>query len=249
MKKKSVVIIIIAVVAALVLTFLTVFVLAKKKVIFINEWFVNENKSTIGVDISAYQADVDMAKLKEQHIAFVYIKATEGSTFQDEKFAANRENAQNADLLCGAYHFFSYDSPGSTQAENFINTAGDELKGQLLPVVDVEYNGDKEENPPAKEDVVRELTAYLNAIEAHYGIKPMIYTRADIYKQYLEGFAGEYKFWISSLYTPLSWNYKGDWYLWQYLNRGKLEGYSGGEEFIDLNVLNKDKDLKELIVG
>ncbi|MBQ6380821.1 MAG: glycoside hydrolase family 25 [Clostridia bacterium] len=245
--KKSIKIII-AVAAVLVLVFLTVFILAKQKVIFINKWFVNENSSTIGVDISAYQADVDMEKLKAQNIAFVYIKATEGSTFEDEKFAANRENAQKADLLCGAYHFFSYDSPGSTQAENFIKTAGDNLKGQLLPVVDVEYYGDKEENPPAKEDVVRELTAFLSAIEKHYGIKPMIYTRADIYKQYLEGFAGEYKFWISSLYTPLSWNYKGDWYLWQYLNRGKLEGYSGGEEFIDLNVLNKDKDLKELIV-
>ena len=245
--KKSIKIII-AVAAVLVLVFLTVFILAKQKVIFINKWFVNENSSTIGVDISAYQADVDMEKLKAQNIAFVYIKATEGSTFEDEKFAANRENAQKADLLCGAYHFFSYDSPGSTQAENFIKTAGDNLKGQLLPVVDAEYYGDKEENPPAKEDVVRELTAFLSAIEKHYGIKPMIYTRADIYKQYLEGFAGEYKFWISSLYTPLSWNYKGDWYLWQYLNRGKLEGYSGGEEFIDLNVLNKDKDLKELIV-
>ena len=54
--------------------------------------------------------------------------------------------------------------------------------------------------------------------------------------------------WISSLYTPLSWNYKGDWYIWQYLNRGKLEGYSGGEKYIDLNVLHKEKDLNDLIV-
>ena len=238
-----------ALVAVLVIIFLTVFVLAKQKVIFINQWFVNENRSTIGVDISAYQADVDMAKLKEQNIAFVYIKATEGSSHQDEKFAANRENAQKTGLLCGAYHFFSYDSPGSTQAQNFIKTAGDDLKGQLLPVVDVEYYGDKEQNPPAKEDVVSELTDFLKALEAHYGTKPMIYTRADIYEQYLEGFAGDYKFWISSLYTPLSWNYKGDWYLWQYLNHAKLEGYTGGEEFIDLNVLNQQKDLKELIVG
>ncbi|MBR2590474.1 MAG: glycoside hydrolase family 25 [Clostridia bacterium] len=248
MKKKSIVIIIIAVVAALVLTFLTVFVLAKKKVIFINKWFVNEKNATIGVDISAYQADVDMAKLKEQNIAFVYIKATEGSTFQDEKFPANRKHAAQAGMLYGAYHFFSYDSSGSTQAENFIQVLGDDIKGQLVPVVDVEYYGDKEENPPAKEDVVCELTAFLDAVEARYGIKPMIYTRADIYKAYLDEFSGDYKMWISSLYTPLSWNYKGDWYLWQYLNRGKLEGYSGGEEFIDLNILNKEKDLNDLIV-
>ena len=75
--------------------------------------------------------------------------------------------------------------------------------------------------------------------------------------------------WISSFYTPLSWNYHGDWYIWQYLNRGTLEGYSGGEKYIDLNeylnrgtlegysggekyidlnVLNKEKDLHDLMI-
>ena len=46
-------------------------------------------------------------------------------------------------------------------------------------------------------------------------------------------------------YTSLSWNYKDDWYIWQYLNRGELEGYTGGEKYIDLNILNKDKKLEE----
>ena len=57
-----------------------------------------------------------------------------------------------------------------------------------------------------------------------------------------------YEKWISSFYTPLSWNYKDDWYIWQYLNRGELEGYTGGEKYIDLNIFNKDKNLDELIV-
>ena len=245
---KKIIKIIIAAAVILFMIFLAVFILAKKKVIFINEWFVSEKNSTIGVDISSYQADVSMEKLKEQHIGFVYIKATEGSTYQDEMFPVNWENARRAGLPSGAYHFFSYDSPGSTQAENFIRVVGDDIRGRLLPAVDLEYYGDKEENPPAKEDVIRELTAFLNALEARYGIKPVIYTRPDIYEKYLEGFTGEYKMWISSLYTPLRWNYKGDWYIWQYLNRGILEGYSGGEKYIDLNVLNKEKDLNDLII-
>ncbi len=234
--------------AVLFLIFITVFILAKKKIIFLNEWFVNEKNSTIGVDISSYQSDVDMEKLREQGIRFVFIKATEGSSSQDGMFPANWENAKNAGLPAGAYHFFSYDSPGSTQAENFINTVGDDLNGRLLPVVDVEYYGDKEENPPAKEDVIRELTVFLNALEAKYGARPIIYTRSDIYYRYLEGFSEEYKMWISSLYTPLGWNYKEDWYIWQYLNRGVLEGYTGGEQYIDLNILNKEKDLDDLII-
>ena len=54
---------------------------------------------------------------------------------------------------------------------------------------------------------------------------------------------------ISGLHTPLSWNYKDDWVIWQYFNRGLLDGYNGGEKYIDLNVLNKDKMPEDLIVG
>ena len=246
LKRLITVLIILVVVAALV--FSTVFLLAKQKKIFINEWFVDEESSVIGVDVSSYQAEIDMNKLKEQNIEFIYIKATEGSTFQDDRFAENWENAAKAELLSGAYHFFSYDSEGRTQAENFIKAVGTDLKGRLLPVVDVEYYGDKEENPPEKEDVIRELRIYLEILEDEYGVKPLIYTRSDIYDKYLKGEFDEYKKWMSSLYTPLSWNYKDDWYIWQYLNRGKLEGYTGGEVYIDLNVLNKEKELDDLII-
>jgi lysozyme len=228
--------------------FLSVFLLAKQKKIFINKWFVNEENSTIGVDVSAYQAEIDMNVLKEQNIKFIYIKATEGSSHRDSKFEENWENARNAGLPAGAYHFFSYDSKGETQAQNFIETVGNDLKGRLIPAVDVEYYGDKEQNPPEKDDVIRELRIYLEIIEEEYGIKPLIYTRSDIYDKYLKGEFDEYKKWISSLYTPISWNYKDDWYIWQYLNRGELEGYTGGERYIDLNVLNKDKALEDLIV-
>ena len=245
-KRLITVLIVLVIVAAII--FITVFVLAKRKKIFINRWFVDEKTSVIGVDVSSYQADIDMNKLKQQDIAFIYIKATEGSSHQDSRFAENWENAAKASLLSGAYHFFSYDSEGRTQAENFVNAVGTDLKGRLLPAVDVEYYGDKEENPPAKEDVVRELRIYLEILEETYGAKPLIYTRSDIYEKYLKGEFDEYKKWMSSLYTPLSWNYKDDWYIWQYLNRGKLEGYTGGEIYIDLNVLNKDKELDDLII-
>lgn len=250
MKKgiKGLIIVLVILILTAALVFLTLFLLAKAKKIFINKWFVDESCSTIGVDVSAYQADIDMSRLKEQNIKFVYIKATEGSSSQDSRFAENWEKAQKAGLLSGAYHFFSYDSAGKTQAENFIKTVGPDIKGRLIPVVDVEYYGDKEQNPPEKAAVIKELKTFLETVEKQYGVQPMIYTRADIYKKYLKGEFDGYKKWISSLYTPLGWNYSGDWYIWQYLNRGELDGYSGGEKYIDLNVLNKDKSLEDLIV-
>ena len=246
---KRLIIALISLILVVAIIFSSVFVLAKMKVIYINNWFVNKNDSTIGVDVSSYQANINMNKLKEQNIQFIYIKATEGSKAQDNTFEKNWDNAKKAGLLSGAYHFFSFDSEGKTQVENFINTVDDDMKGRLIPAVDVEYYGDKKENPPKKEDVVRELKVFLDALEKKYGVKPIIYSGTEIYDKYLKGEFDEYKKWISSFYTPLSWNYKDDWYIWQYLNKGELEGYSGGEKYIDLNILNKDKKLEDLIVN
>lgn len=246
---KRLIIALISLILVVAIIFSSVFVLAKMKVIYINNWFVNKNESTIGVDVSSYQANINMNKLKEQNIQFIYIKATEGSKAQDNTFEKNWDNAKKAGLLSGAYHFFSFDSEGKTQAENFINTVDDNMKGRLIPAVDVEYYGDKKENPPKKEDVIRELKVFVDALEKEYGVKPIIYSGAEIYDKYLKGEFDEYKKWISSFYTPLSWNYKDDWYIWQYLNKGELEGYSGGEKYIDLNILNKDKKLEDLIVN
>ena len=244
LKRLLVILIVLIILAAVV--FLSVFLLAKQKKIFINKWFVKESTSIIGVDVSAYQEDIDMEKLKEQNIRFIFIKATEGSSGQDEKFAENWENAKNAGLPSGAYHFFSYDSEGKTQAENFIRTVGPDMKGRLLPVVDVEYYGDKEQNPPERTDVIRELRIYLEMIEQEYGVKPIIYTRPDIYETYLKGEFDAYKKWISSLYTPLSWNYQDDWYIWQYLNwdqnailyqygpQQELEIYEGMAKWVEI---------------
>ena len=101
---------------------------------------------------------------------------------------------------------------------------------------------------PNKNNVIKELTNFLEIVEKQYGVKPLLYTRVDIYDRYLKGEFDEYKKWISSLYTPISWNYKDDWYIWQYLNRGEPEGFTGEEKYIDLNVINKTKKLKDLIV-
>jgi len=38
----------------------------------------------------------------------------------------------------GAYHFFSYETPGKKQAENFIKHANLK-KGDMIPVLDLEY--------------------------------------------------------------------------------------------------------------
>ena len=114
-----------------------------------------------GVDISSYQGEVDWQTLAAQDIAFVFLKATEGSSFVDKSFAYNYEEAVQTELAVGAYHFFSYDSAGATQAENFIRTVAPH-DGMLPPVIDLEFYGDKEQHPPKREAVTRELKTMLD---------------------------------------------------------------------------------------
>ena len=149
-------------------------ILILTKTVCINKLFVSSS-DIMGVDVWEYQDRIDMRKLSEENVSFVYIKATEGSSYQDARFQENWKNAHDCGLPAGAYHFFSFDSSGQTQAQNYIDTVG-KLKGDLIPVVDFEYYGDKEKNPPDKEKVLSELHTLLDILEKEYGVKPMIYT-------------------------------------------------------------------------
>lgn len=109
-----------------------------------------------GVDVSHYQGTIDWNILNDQGIRFAYIKATEGSSYIDERFFENWEQSRNSNIIAGAYHFFSFDSSGEDQAKHFIDIV-EKYDGMLPPAIDVEYYGDKKVNPPKSEDVRREL--------------------------------------------------------------------------------------------
>lgn len=185
-----------------------------------------------GVDVSSYQGEVDWTAMAAQGVEFAFCKATEGSGHVDPTFQQNWVNAQSAGVLVGAYHFFSYDSPGETQAENFIAQVP-VTAGTLPPVVDIEFYGDKTQNPPTKEETWAILKPLLTMLEEHYGVKPILYATYRSYKLYLEGEAEGYPLWIT---RPIFCPVDKPWTFWQYSHSARLEGYVGKEERIDLDV-------------
>lgn len=201
-----------------------------------------ENYPVRGVDVSSYQGEIDWNTLSSGEgspwrISFAFIKATEGSSFVDPCFAYNYEQACKTDLRIGAYHFFSYDSGGDTQADNFI-AAVEKTEGMLPPVIDLEFYGDKEKNPPARETVREELDVMLGRLEEHYGMKPVIYATEKSYALYLENAYEEHDIWIRNVITAPRLSDGREWTFWQYTNRERLEGYSGKEKYIDVNVFH-----------
>lgn len=192
-----------------------------------------------GVDVSSYQGEVDWTVLAEQGVEFAFIKATEGSTLQDRQFRSNWEGAQTAGIRPGAYHFLSYDSPGETQAENFINQVP-VTQGALPPVVDIEFYGSYLENLPDQEHVHAILDPLLERLEEHYGVKPILYVTYRSYYRYLAGEGyGDYPIWCSSLTVfPLL----PRWDFWQYSHTARLDGYTGSQQHIDLNIFRGSRE-------
>lgn len=230
-------------------------------------WFNMPSKARYplqGVDVSSYQGKINWQILKNQGISFAFIKATEGSSWVDKNFASNFANAYNNDLFIGAYHFFSFESSGTNQAKNIIenvpnatnlssflqqhNINLDSNKKRLLPpVVDIEFYANFVSNPPSKESVYKELDSLLFELERHFKQKPIIYTTASFYKEYLRGKYAEYPLWIRSIFFPPDSIFarifkvyfsKEQWKFWQYNPHGVLDGYSGTQKYIDLNVFN-----------
>ena len=137
MKKKTIIIIF----AVLFWAFVLTGILILKKYIKITPSFAAKYELD-GIDVSHYQGDIDWGKIEKQGIDFAFIKATEGSSYVDQCFERNWNEAGQTSIMLGVYHFFSFDSEGKPQAEHFINTVGN-LQGKLAPVIDVEYYGDK----------------------------------------------------------------------------------------------------------
>lgn len=187
-----------------------------------------------GVDVSNYQGVIDWSALQEQNVSFAFIKATEGSSHVDESARRNLENAGKTDIILSAYHFFSFDSPGETQAENFISVV-EKSDIDMPPVVDIEYYADKKSHKPSRKEAEDILTPLLDELEEHYGTKPIIYTTFPVYCRYIKENYSDYPLWIRSVNMEPDLI---DWKFWQYCDSGKLEGYNGDEECIDFNVYN-----------
>lgn len=196
-----------------------------------------------GVDVSEYQGEVDWDKIKEQNIDFAFIKATEGSKGKDDSFDKNYEKLKNMDILLGLYHFFSFESLGEEQADNYIKVVGniENDENLMLPIIDIEYYSYYKKAKPHKEWVTKELQKMLEKLEKTYRVKPIIYTTMEFYKEYIESEFLEYDIWIRNILTKPKLENR-DWKFWQYTGRGRLEGYNGEEKYIDLNVFNGSKE-------
>lgn len=198
-----------------------------------------------GIDISHHQGNIDWWQLNKARylktpIEFIFIKATEGDDHLDTAFNRNFEEARKFGFMRGAYHFFSSKTDPKIQAENYIKTVN-LLAGDLPPVLDVE-----EARFSTAKVLQKNVKVWLDEIEGHYGVKPIIYTSYHFKNKYLNHeMFDAYPYWIAHYYVD-SVKYTGKWHFWQHSDIGTLPGIKTD---VDLNVFKGSlSDLDSLTI-
>ncbi len=204
------------------------------------------NYTVHGIDVSRHNGEIwweQIAKtqIDSHKIAFAFMKATEGMFYYDREYADNWHSARKAGIIRGAYHYFRPSVSASWQAWNFILNSG-VGKGDLPPVLDLETD-----DKMASFEVVTYTKTWLDIIEKHYGVRPIIYTNIQFYNKLYKGRLDDYPLWIA--------HYKQakpavpdtqPWLFWQHSERGQLYGIN---ERVDMNVFNGNLDaLKDLLI-
>lgn len=200
------------------------------------------DEHTFGIDISQYQGDIrwdQVATINDQFpIDFIFIRATMGEQGKDRKFKDNWRKAGSRAKLRGAYHYFRPNENSVAQADNFVRVV--KLKpGDLPPVLDIE------EMPRGQsmEQLKLGLKRWLQLVENHYGVKPILYTGDRYYSDFLEKEFSGYTLWIAN-YNFFVENIRDHWHFWQFSERGTVRGI---DEFVDLNIFNGPVDSLEAL--
>lgn len=203
------------------------------------------------------ESPIDWAKLLYEAPVAIAFQATFGRAGRHGDHNPDRAVAHFVDearahrVKYGLYHFLT---PGkiAEQATFYINTV-ENLGGlgNMNPIVDIEY----EPNPRDKNAVsghawANDIKQWLDLVETHFHLRPIIYTSANFWKYTFERgmpplWTSQYPLWTAGYpwtawvdanktcppaYIPAGWKRA---HLWQYAENGRTKKYSAN----DLNLL------------
>ena len=174
-----------------------------------------------GIDISNYQAGLDLAKAKAGGVEYAILKLSEGRTIADASFDSFYAQATACGLPVGAYVYSHALNPSDAIAE--VNYALSLLKGRKLPLglyMDVEtYN----QMSLSKQQLVDTCKAFCSAVEAAgyisglYGSEYNLWTRVD------PNDCGDTIVWVAHYGREPDCPCD----LWQYSDKGSISTYNG----------------------
>lgn len=188
-----------------------------------------------GFDVSEYQGKIDWDVVQKNNIdfplKFVFVRATAGRNRVDSSYKTNWKQAGEKGFIRGAYHYYRPNENSLKQAENFIKTVKLK-KGDLPPVLDIEKIPRKQSMDSLKTGLKR----WLDKVERHYGVRPIIYSGESFYTDFLKKEFKGYDLWIAN-YSFFEEEIRKEWLFWQFTDKAELKGIEGN---VDVNIYNGD---------
>lgn len=201
-----------------------------------------------GIDISKWQAGIDLSKIDTD---FVICKATEGVGYTDKYCDKLYQQAKKLGKKLGVYHFARPDlgNTATAEADWFVRETKGYHKEAML-ILDWE-SGDLGNVTWAKQ--------WLDRVYQKTGVKPVIYMSASVMTSYNWSSVAnaDYGLWVANYgsnngtaqesvfdrYPLKHWSFYA---LWQYTSKGRLSGYNGN---LDLNFFTGDKSAWDKYAG
>lgn len=191
------------------------------------------NEQVYGIDVSHHQGEINWSQVatwNSHKISFVYVKATEGATWEDKYYKRNIQGARAQGIPVGSYHYFRTTSSPEDQFQNFISNVK-VSEQDLVPLIDLE-----ERTHWDSETYHKNLKKFLQMVEKHFKKKPMLYTVNRFYNENLLFKYTDYEFLIGrySSNEPILLD-GNSWSIWQFTESGNVKGIP---QPVDIDITN-----------
>ena len=188
-----------------------------------------------GIDVSVHNGNIDWGKVKADGIEFAILRAGFGrlEKQKDEKFEQNYASAKAAGIPVGAY-WYSYamdEDEARLEADVFLSV----IKGKQfeMPVYfDLE---EKKQFDLGKEKVSAIMRAFLEKVEKAGYFTGLYGSASSLTTHTADDIKSHYTIWLAHWVDKT--NYSGAYGIWQYSEKGKVDGISGN---VDLDICYKD---------
>lgn len=178
-----------------------------------------------GIDVSSYQGIIDWNKVFADGITFAFIKATEGTGWDDPNFITNFSQAKKAGVKRGAYHFGHPNNDPIAEASHFISRLNGDY-GDLPLTLDIEVTNGK---TPA--EITAWTVKFLDYVhsQTNHPVQYYTYTRFLQLNLNLDSLS-EYPLWIANYAATAGVD---GYSIWQYSDAGVVNGINGK---VDMNI-------------
>lgn len=193
-----------------------------------------------GIDVSAYQGEIDWQKVADSGVEFAMIRCGyrgygKGTIKEDEYFRANIKGALDAGLDVGVYFFSQAINTWEAREEAaFVLNAIEDYPVTYPVVFDwepIDGVSSARTNGMGAEAITGCAGIFCDLVE-QAGYDPAIYFNQDLgYLSYQLDVLEERDFWLAEYNPQPSFYYHFD--LWQYTHKGSVPGIEGS---VDLNL-------------